>query len=270
MKKLYKINLFLVALLVFTSCALDDDPASISSNSVTYAQLSKAGEIVTQGTNGESVNITLSQTLDTDTKVEYTVNGTDNVGFIEAGSNSLTLDFPTGVGVVNTVKLVGATGLYNNVALGEDTSVIFVGLPDPSPNDIVVMMTNSANSGSIWLGLSQFNADGSTWIADYEGSINGRNPRICNIPLSGAGAFGAIPNSADIDPNTLAVNLYPQATLPQNPTDYNVFVVMPDGTYQSFSGSIPASRGVDNAVVKVVAADDSANPGQKTYTFSEF
>jgi len=71
MKNIYRIKLFLITLLVFSSCAVDNDDPITNYDSTTIVQLDKTGTITTQGTTGETVSISLSQTLDSDTKVEY-------------------------------------------------------------------------------------------------------------------------------------------------------------------------------------------------------
>lgn len=274
MKKLMKINFLLaLALLVFTSCAVDDDAAVIPTGTKITASLDKTGEIFMTPSAGSevTVNVVLSEAVDTDSQFVYTLNGTEQTVGLNAGETTAPIAISNTIGNIIDIELVKASTLYNpNVILGTQTTVKFVSLPAASSTDITVMMTNSANSGSLWLGLSQFSADGSTWVADYEGSLNGNNPRISSLPLNGVGAFATIPNSVDIAPNVMAINLYPQVTMSQDLTNYNIYVIMPDSSVQSFSGSIPATAAVDNAVVKVEIADDANSPGNRTYTFSEF
>ena len=266
MKNIYKISLFIVAFLTFTSCALDDDAPASNGDPITFVSLDKSGVVSTQGSAGESVSISLSNVLNTDTKIEYNLNGSDEVLMMEAGSSSFTLDFPTGTGVANTLKLTSAVGLYNNVALGDNTSVTFIGLPPPNPNAIEALAFNSTGGDNFWFGLSSFDSAGN-WVTDYNQNSAAGHPRPMSIPLNGNGNLGAIPNSADVAPNYLALNVFTQGTVP-NPTGITVYLVMPDGSFQVFESSVPSTFFQDNPVVAVTVEDDSANPGMKSYTFS--
>jgi len=136
----------------------------------------------------------------------------------------------------------------------------------PSSNSIEVIALNSTGEDNFWFGLSDFDPSGS-WISDYNQNSAGGHPRPMSIPLNGIGNLGAIPNSADIAPNYLALNLFTQGNVP-NPTGFTIYLVMPDGSYQVFEGFVPSTVFLDNPVVAVHVEDDSANPGMKLYTFS--
>ena len=88
-----------------------------------------------------------------------------------------------------------------------------------------------------------------------------------SIPLNGFG-FQPIPISADIEPNFLAINLFPQVQLSNDTTDYNIVITMPDGSGLFYEGTISSAIGVDNPVVKVTSTKDSAT-GNLNYSFSE-
>lgn len=268
MKNIYKIKLFLITLFVFSSCAVnDDDPVtSNNSNPVTTVQLDKSGVVATQGSGGESVKIMLSQILDSDTKVEYTLNGGKETLIMGAGTSDFTLNFPSGTGVANSVKLTGSAGLYNNVTLGDKTDITFIGLPAASPNSIEALAFNETGADNFWFGFSSFDSAGN-WLTDYNQNSAAGHPRAMSIPLNGAGNLGGIPNSADVAPNYLALNLFTQGTVP-NPTGFSIYLVMPDGSYQVFTGSVPSTSFLDNPVVNVNVVDDPANAGMKIYTFS--
>ncbi|MCI2229963.1 hypothetical protein MC378_12365 [Polaribacter sp. MSW13] len=266
MKNIYKIKLFLITLLVFSSCAINDDDPVTNVTKVTTAQLDKAGVVVTSGIAGETVNITLSSVLDSDTKIEYNLNGSDETIILPAGTSSYAFNFPTGTGIANAIKLTSAAGLYNNVILGDDTSVTFIGLPDPSPTSIELLAFNETGVDNFWFGLSEFDPSGN-WVTDYDQNSAAGHPRPMSIPLNGNGLLGTIPNSASIAPNYLALNLFTQGTVP-NPTGYTIYIVMPDGSYQVFEGSVPSTFFADNPIVGVNVVDDPANPGMKKYTFS--
>lgn len=256
--------------LVFASCAVnDDDPVVASQNDEVGVYLSKTGQINTTDSNGVSVDIELTEVIGADTNVEYLLNGNSRTAIVPAGSNKLTLTLSSGVGVVNSLKLNKAISLYSNAKIDETRDeVVFVGLPEPSPTMVKVLMIHNDGTNNLWLGVSQFTSDG-TWVADYEGSNNTIYPRLCEIPLTGVGTFGTIPNSVDINPNMIALNLYTRSTLTQDPTNYNIFVVMPNGDSQSFSGTVGAVTATDNAVVKIDVSPDSNTPGNRLFVFSE-
>ena len=266
MKNIYKIKLFLITFLVFSSCAVDNDDPITNNNSVTLVQLDKSGIITTEGTVGEVLNVSLSQTLDSDTKVAYNLNGSDETLIIDAGTSSYTFNFPTGIGVANSIKLTGATGLYNNVSLGDNTSVNFIGLPTSSPTSIEAIALNSTGEDNFWFGFSLFDPSGN-WLTDYNQNSAAGHPRPMSIPLNGSGNLGPIPNSVDVAPNYLALNLYTRGTVP-NPTGFTIYIVMPDGSYQVFEGTVPSTLFLDNPVVGVHVEDDPDNVGMKLYTFT--
>ena len=156
--------------------------------------------------------------------------------------------------------------MYNNVQLGEDTDVTFIGLPPANPNAIEALAFNETGGDNFWFGFSSFAPDGS-WITDYNQNSAAGHPRPMTIPLNGNGNLGSIPNSADVAPNYLALNVFTQGTIP-DPTGITVYLVMPDGSFEVYESSVPSTFFQDNPVVGVTVEDDAANPGMKKYTFS--
>ncbi len=267
MKKIYKINfLAIITVLFFNSCAVDDDPATTAVINNISVSLDQSGEIVVDLAETEyDVNVLLSQALTTDTEVEYTLNGVATTQTFEAGMTSIPLIFTNGIGVINELTITDARGLYNNVIVGADNSVTFLGLPPASPTSIEAVAANDTGTDSFWFGLSSFTSGG-TWVADYNQNSTNGHPRPMSIPLDGIGNLGLIPNSADIEPNFLALNMFTQGTVP-DPTGFTIYLVMPDGSYESFSGTVPATLFADNPVVKVDVTTD-ATSGDKNYVFS--
>ena len=212
------------------------------------------------------VNVLLSQALTTDSEVEYTLNGVATTQTFEAGMTSIPLTFTNGIGVINELVITDARGLYNSVTVGADNSVTFLGLPPASPTSIEAIAANDTGTDSFWFGLSSFTPDGS-WVTDYNQNYDAGHPRPMSIPLDGNGNLGFIPDSADIEPNFLALNMFTQGTIP-DPTGFTIYLVMPDGSYESFSGTVPGDLFVDNAVVRVDVTTDSSS-GNKNYVFSE-
>lgn len=279
-KKIYiKSLLAIFSVLILQSCAVDDDPAITANlNESNYIQFEESGNInyVSQS----DLKIKIDKASDTESKVEYTVTQTADDGtvttleegqvIIPAGEKEVFINIDGVVLGNSTITLSDAVGLnHPDVKLGENKSIDLFTLPAASEDSVVVAMVNSDNSTDLWLGASRFSSTGAIWRADYVGSANFQTPRIANIPLTGVGTLGTIPNSSAIAPDVLALNLYPQAELSAT-VDYQIYITMPDGSSQEFIDQIPGARAVDNAVVKIVAEEDPASPGNKTYTFSSF
>ncbi len=127
-------------------------------------------------------------------------------------------------------------------------------------------MSNSSESGDLWLGLCRFESDGS-FVIEYEGSVNGAHPRTMYLPVDGTCAWnGPVPNSDTIGTDVLGINLYTQSSMPLDPTQFSILVVMPDGSFDTFSGEIGSAIGIHNYAVNVTKSGTSA---PYTYIFSE-
>jgi len=279
-------NIYIKSLIAFFlaltigSCAIDDDPAIIKEiDNNNYIQFEKEGKI--DYPSGSDLKITMQKASDTKSKVSYVVAKKEADGSVTtvdendvvflSGETEKIINIATPLLDTFTITLSNAAGLnHPEIKVGDRSSLELLSLPVPSQDNVLVVMANSDNSPELWLGLSEFSSDGSIWVNDYVGSLNdGSYPRIASIPLNGAGAFGAIPNSSSIAPNTLAINLYPREELSGTVT-YEIYVVMPDGTSQSFNGEIPGTSSVDNAAVKVTCIEDPNNSAQKKYSFESF
>ena len=140
-------------------------------------------------------------------------------------------------------------------------------IPEVSSDSVELVFMNQDEQASIWFGLSQFTAGGS-WVGDFNQNSNGDYPRKMSLPLDGIGSFGAIPNSADVTPDIVALNLYPMTAI-SNPMGFTILAMYPDGTLKVLNGSISSSPFTDNAAVLVTVTDDAANPGMKLYDLSD-
>ncbi|MDA9339649.1 hypothetical protein N9Q68_01620, partial [Polaribacter sp.] len=228
--------------------------------------LGKSGPLYSLA-NSEEIIFTLSNVLNSSTKVEFDLNGVKQTLVIDAGNSRAVFILPITLGETSTIELTSAIGLYNNVSLGDKTAVSFLGLPTPSPDSIEALAFNETGADNFWFGLSSFTSGGD-WVTDYNQNSAFGHPRPMSIPLNGAGNMSAIPNSDDVAPNYIALNLYTFGTIP-NPTGFTVYLVMPDGSFQVFEGFVPSDIGLDNPVVSVKVEDDSVNAGMKIYTFTE-
>lgn len=278
MKKTLKYILVVFAF-ALTACSIDDDPAIVAEASATKntVQFEKTGTI--NYPTGSDLVINMASANETDSQVSFKAVKTETDGTITEIKKGVVV-FPAGQtrGVLNleipflqevTVTLSKPVSINNpNMALGDNSSLKLIGSLAASPNSIELAVTNEGAFTGIWFGLSQFRSSGA-WVSDYHQNSTDGSPRFMSIPLNGQGNLRAIPNSADVAPNIMALNLYVQRTLPNNPHKFSIYITMPDGSTQVFKGSIPSRRGADNAVVKVLIEDDSNNPGNRKYTFSE-
>jgi len=147
------------------------------------------------------------------------------------------------------------------------TGTVYAVVPEVNSDSVELVFMNQDEQASIWFGLSQFTTGGS-WVTDFNQNSNGDYPRKMSLPLDGNGSFGAIPNSADVDPDIVALNLYPMTAI-SNPMGFTILAMYPDGTLKVLNGSISSSPFTDNAAVLVTVTDDAANPGMKLYDLSD-
>lgn len=135
MKKFIKINFLLaLTLLVFSSCAVDDDNAVIPLGTRITASLDKTGDVFIAPSVGANatVNVVLSQAVDTDSQFTYTVNGAESTVRLRAGERSVPITVANTVGNINTIVLTKAATLYNpNVELGAQTMARLISIPSP-------------------------------------------------------------------------------------------------------------------------------------------
>lgn len=294
----YTYILLLSILAVFTSCEQDDEvavaPASSNIQIIVEAFVnSQIGIIGQAGTNNATINLGFRLT-----EYSTTYNGSDiiihfqgNEYVIEAGESEVIvgnsniefeIDAPSG-GVPHN-----GTTVSTQIDINEDfeievvdrpgdlvvlqkgtlsvTATIYSEIPEVSDNSIELIFLNQNEDAGIWFGLSQFTPSGG-WITDYHQNSNGDYPRKMSIPLDGNGQFGAIPNSADVAPNVIGLDLFPFSTVNMG---YTILIMHPNGVLEAFSGNIDSYWFEDNAVVLVDVTDDVDNPGMKNYMFSEF
>ncbi|MCH3883515.1 MULTISPECIES: hypothetical protein [Tenacibaculum] len=276
MKYIFKLKFAILAFaLVFSSCAIDDDEPTLPSSKVYTVSLSTAGELIADATQESSfVDIRLSEALDTNTQVEYTLNGVSETMIFSPGETSRLFEFPNDSGAFNSLTLDGVRGLYNNVQLGDKQSVSFLVLPAPNPDSIELLAFNDlGEAGALWFGMSAFDIATGDWFADVQTNSAGTHPRPMSLPLDGVGNAGfLIPNDdllASIDA-FMALNLFNQTTSTE-PIGFTIYAVFPDGTVEKFTGDVPPGQFVDNAVVGVSVTTDtsSTNPNQVLYSFYE-
>ncbi len=276
MKKIKFIPFLFIALaFLTTSCAIDDDGALVPIDIVTKTvSFNETVVIVPASATPYDLAVYVDQAFGTDALVEYTINGAESGATIYGGSTvgSIPLDVSvdgtaysitlTNVSVLNRPNDVEAViGAMNTIQV-----IVLSSLPTPNPDSIELVFLNTDGQSSIWFGLSEFEADGN-WVTDFQQNSNGSYPRMMSLPLDGDGTFGPIPNSADVAPNFIALNLYPQTTI-SDPMGYTIVAVRPDGTVEVLSGSLSSSTFVDNAIVAVEVTNDASNPGMKNYVFT--
>tara|TARA_B100000795_G_scaffold177849_1_gene134405 strand:- start:180 stop:1022 length:843 start_codon:yes stop_codon:yes gene_type:complete len=266
----------LVLFLAFTACNVDDDDPIVANTSTIAAEIQFSNTGTIEYASGSDLLVNMSAASTTLSKVDYTVSRIDVDGnetnimessvTINAGDTSAVINIDVPFLETVTVTLSNPLGLYKTLGLGANISLELSGRLAPSPDSIEIAFTNSFESPSIWFGLSAFDVN-DNWITDFNQNSTGGPIRFQSIPLDGNTNLNGVLNSADILPNYIALNLFPQTSFSE-PIGYTIYITMPDGTSQEFSGAIPASIYVDNSIVLVTVADDVNNPGLKTYVFS--
>jgi hypothetical protein len=271
-----KILRILVLFLAFTACNVDDDDPIVANSSTIAAEIQFSNTGTIEYASGSDLLVNMSAASTTLSKVDYTVtqigvDGNETTLIegsvnINAGDTSAVVNVDVPFLETVTVTLSNPLGLYKTLGLGANSSLELSGRLAPSADSIELAFTNSFESSSIWFGLSAFDSNGN-WLTDFNQNSTGGPIRFQSIPLDGNTNLNGVLNSADILPNYIALNLFPQASFSE-PIGYTIYVTMPDGTSQEFSGTIPGSIYVDNSIVLVTVADDASNPGLKTYVFS--
>ena len=266
----------LVLFLAFTACNVDDDDPIVANTSTIAAEIQFSNTGTIEYASGSDLLVNMSAASTTLSKVDYTVSRIDVDGnetnimessvTINAGDTSAVINIDVPFLETVTVTLSNPLGLYKTLGLGANISLELSGRLAPSPDSIEIAFTNSFESPSIWFGLSAFDVN-DNWITDFNQNSTGGPIRLQSIPLDGNTNLNGVLNSADILPNYIALNLFPQTSFSE-PIGYTIYITMPDGTSQEFSGAIPESIYVDNSIVLVTVADDVNNPGLKTYVFS--
>ena len=266
----------LVLFLAFTACNVDDDDPIVANTSTIAAEIQFSNTGTIEYASGSDLLVNMSAASTTLSKVDYSVSRIGADGnettimessvTINAGDTSAMINIDVPFLETVTVTLSNPLGLYKTIGLGANSSLELSGRLAPSPDSIEIAFTNSFESPSIWFGLSAFDVN-DNWITDFNQNSTGGSIRFQSIPLDGNTNLNGVLNSADILPNYIALNLFPQASFSE-PIGYTIYITMPDGTSQEFSGAIPASIYVDNSIVLVTVADDVNNPGLKTYVFS--
>lgn len=276
MKKIKFIPLVLIAIaLITTSCAIDKDdpviPREIITKTVSLVETSQEIFVPSSATPYD-LAVMVDQAFGSDALVEYTMDDADGGTTMFYGNTEASI--PVDVSEVGAeifitltnVSVLNKPDTVKAVIDDENMSIKIIVVPEPNPDSIGAVFFNEDSEAAIWFGFSEFSDSGS-WLDDYNQNSNGSYPRLMSIPLDGEGNLGTIPNSSSVAPNILALNLYPQLTI-SNPLRYSIVLVMPDGTVQVLSGELSSNPGVDNAVVLVEVTDDAANPGMKSYVFS--
>ena len=202
MKNIYKIKLFLITLLVFSSCAINDDEPVTNLIATTTVSLDNAMERTTPGATSYDLVANVTGTIPHTSRLTYTVDGVEM--YVDGNPNATTITIPVEMtNVVRVVKLVSITSLYStaegyqvNVSDSNNTTAVvdggtgtngdmFVQLNWDTGADIDLMMTEApaptapflptpANivsySGSITQGES-FTVPAATAAGDYSISI---------------------------------------------------------------------------------------------------
>lgn len=133
MKNIYKIKLFLIALLVFSSCAVDNDDPVENVTSTIEASIGSDFIIVPQAANSYDLVVNLSQALPNSGQIEYKLsNGTSGSATADGGSNTITIPINFDgvlfekVTLESMIVLYAATQDYGVAVSSTNNSVLLV------------------------------------------------------------------------------------------------------------------------------------------------
>ena len=161
MKNIYKIKLFLITLLVFSSCAINDDEPVTNIVATTTVSLDNMMERTTPGASSYDLQATVTGTLPHTSRLTYTIDGTEMYVDGAPGATTITIPVDMSTSVVRTVQLKSITTLYAsaegyevNVSNSNNTTAVvegstgangdmFVQLNWDTDDDIDLMMTNA-------------------------------------------------------------------------------------------------------------------------------
>lgn len=111
-KYIYKVKLVIIAALVLTSCAVDDDDPTV--NVIGNIEASLPSALVRIGASDASYDLTvnLSSALPTSAQVDYTLDGTALVARGNQGSNTITITVDMSGSLFRTVSLTDIIMFY--------------------------------------------------------------------------------------------------------------------------------------------------------------
>jgi len=104
-KYIYKIQLVIIAALVLTSCAVDDDDPVTNAVSVIEASLTSPVVRIAPGDTSYDLTVNLSATLPRSAQLDYTLDGVDLVVQGNQGSNTISITVDMSASLFRTVSL---------------------------------------------------------------------------------------------------------------------------------------------------------------------
>jgi hypothetical protein len=305
--KTYKYITIISVLFFFSSCEKDEAAAVAEQTSNLQMVVEPFGTIdLPENFQGSPGTISTDMELGFRLSAATTYNGSavsvmyaGNTYIIPAGSNEIIVGTKTISIDVGTETTIPYTGLQTMLQLEFDAidfdiavndvsrpadlvllkgeaenlsksinAILYPGFPTANADNLELVFLNEASESAIWFGMSLFTTSGG-WLTDYNQNSNGDYPRFMSIPLDGNGNLAAIPNSADVAPDVIGLDLFTQTFISQ--MGYLIWAVSPDGSVQELTGTLPATGpSVDFAVVRIDVSDDTDNPGNKKYVLSDF
>lgn len=147
MKNIYKIKLFLIAVLVFSSCAVDDDAPIKSIINTTEVSLDTKMERTSATATSFDLTVKVNGTLPHTSRLTYTLDGTEM--FVDGNQNASTITIPVDMStsLVRTVVLKSITTLYAS-AEGYVVNV------SDTNNTTAVVKGNTGDNGDMYVQLT--------------------------------------------------------------------------------------------------------------------
>jgi hypothetical protein len=111
-KYIYKIKLVVVAVLVLSSCAVDDDPAITNPVGNIEASLPSALVRIDPAATSHDLEVSLTSALPTSAQVDYNLDGVSLVARGDQGSNTITITVDMSASLFRTVSLTDIIMFY--------------------------------------------------------------------------------------------------------------------------------------------------------------
>lgn len=245
MKNIYKIS-FLIALtmLIFTSCAVDDDGVVVNTNTTVTAALTAGTEpiIVPLSTTPYEVGLSLSAPFTNDAQAQYTINGVGETSSIDAGATSSNISLD--VSDYGSYSVV-----LNNVLKLYDPEVSITVDSDNNSATIVVADVPAVDVDNLQISLAWTDADNND--LDLWGSLG---EGVSGIVFDTSQSISALeqinlPNANADGGYEIYVRNWVSVL---DPIPFSLVAVHPDGTTEVFVSDVPNIDLQFNLALKIV------------------
>ena len=250
MKNIYKIS-FLLALtmLIFTSCAVDDDGVVVNTNTTVTAALTAGSDpiIVPLSTTSYELGLSLSAPFTNDAQAQYSINGVGETSSIDAGAISSAIPLDVSDYGSYSVVLTNVLKLYDpNVSVTVDS--------DNNSATVVVADVPAVDVDNLQISLAWTDADNND--LDLWGILGEGESGIVFDASQSVSPLEQInlPNANADGGYEIYVRDWASAI---DPIPFSLVAVHPDGTTEVFVSTIPNAAQQFNLALKIVKTGSS-------------